>query len=152
MGIMTLVGDDSLVINDYPIHTDFQDGDTCTIDFPNDLFSMATGKNKNTIYAKNEAGSNFSMTFSIGIGGKVDKFLNGLRSQQESDFVRFTLMNGAFTKVLGDGEGNVTYNQYILLGMMFKKMPGAKGNSAGDTEQGKVTYVIDGAVATRGLT
>lgn len=66
------------------------------------------------------------MTFSIGIGGKVDKFLNGLRSQQESDFVRFTLMNGAFTKVLGDGEGNVTYNQYILLGMMFKKMPGAK--------------------------
>lgn len=152
MAIMTLVGDDSLVINDYPIHTDLQNGDTVTIDFPNDLFSMATGKNKNTIYAKNEAGANFSLTFNIAIGGSVDKFLNGLRVQQDTDFVRFTLMNGAFTKVLGDGEGNVVYNQYILKGMMFKKFPGAKGNSAGDTEQGKVTYVIDGAVATRGLT
>lgn len=152
MAIMTLVGDDSLVINDYPIDTDFEDGDTCTIDFPNDLFSMSTGKNKNTIYAKNEAGSNFSMTFSVAKGGAVDIFLNGLRVQQDSDFVRFTLMNGAFTKVLGDGEGNVKEDQYILKGMMFKKNPGAKGNSAGDTEQGKTTYIIDGAVATRGLT
>lgn len=152
MGIMTLVGDDSLVINDYPIHTDFEDGDTCTIDFPNDLFGMSTGKNKNTIYAKNEAGANFSMTFSVAKGGAVDIFLNGLRVQQDTDFVRFTLMNGAFTKVLGDGEGNVKEDQYILKGMMFKKMPGTKGNAAGDTEQGKTTYVIDGAVATRGLT
>lgn len=46
MGIMTLVGDDSLVINDYPIHTDFQDGDTCTIDFPNDLFLWQQVKTK----------------------------------------------------------------------------------------------------------
>lgn len=152
MGIMTLVGNDSLVINDFPIHTEFVDGDNFTIDFPNDLFTMATGKNKNTIYAKNEAGSNFSCTFSVSIGGFVDKFLNGLRVQQDTDFVRFSLMNGAFTKTVGDGNGNVSYNQYILKGMMFKKIPGAKGNVSGDTEQGKVTYVLDGALATRGLT
>lgn len=152
MSIMTLVGDDSFLINDYPIQTEFTEGDTCVIDFPNDLFSMSTGKNKNTIYAKNEAGSNFSCTFSVAMGGFVDKFLNGLRVQQEKDFIRFNLMNGVFTKAVGNGEGKVSYNQYVLKGMMFKKFPGAKGNTSGDTEQGKVTYVIDGALATRGLT
>ena len=152
MGLMSLVGDDTLVINDRPVHLEFAEGDTAVIDFPNDLVTISTGKNKNTIYAKNESGSNFDLTFSVMRGGKVDRFLNGLQVQQDEDFAGFILMTGAFTKRLGDGQGNITYDTYLLQGMVFVKPVPAKGNISGDTEQGKATYTLRGALATRALT
>ena len=151
MTLYNLVGDDSLIINNRPIQLEFSEGDTATIDFPNELVSIATGKNKNTIYAKNEGGSNFDLTFNIMRGGLIDKFLNGLQVQQNEDFTGFTLMTGAFTKVLGDGEGHRTYDTYLLKGMVFVKNVPVKGNVSGDTEQGKATYTLRGAVATRAL-
>lgn len=151
MGLTNMTGDDSFIINDRPIHPDFAGGDTVTIDFPNDLVSIETGKNKNTVYAKNETGSNFTVTFNIMRGGNVDKFLNGLRIKQDKDFVLFDLMNGAFTKRIGNGQGRAIYDNYVLLGMVFQKNPSAKGNVAGDVEQGKIQYVLIGSVATRGI-
>lgn len=151
MGLMSLVGDDTLVINNRPVHLEFSEGDTATIDFPNELVSMATGKNKNTIYAKNESGNNFNLNFSVVRGGTVDRFLNGLRVQQDDDFVAFSLMDGAFTKRIGDGKGNVKYDTYLLEGMAFVKPVATKGNVSGDTEQGKATYALRGALATRAI-
>lgn len=151
MALTNMTGDDSLVINDRPIHPDFAGGDTVTIDFPNDLLSIETGKDGNTVYAKNETGSNFTCTFNIMRGGAVDKFLNGLFIQQNRDFVAFNLMNGAFVKRLGNGEGKITYDNYVLRGMAFQRGINAKGNVAGDVEQGKVQYVLIGAIATRGI-
>ena len=149
--INNMVGDDTFVINDKPIHPDFAGGDTITITFPNDMVTLETGKNKNTVYAKNEQGSNFEVNFNIMRGGSVDKFLAGLVANQERDFIGFQLMNGAFTKRVGDGTGRVTYDTYVLRGMVFTKYPEMKGNVAGDVEQGKTTYVLKGAVATRGI-
>lgn len=151
MGLTNMTGDDSFIINDRPIHPDFAGGDTVTIDFPNDLVSIETGKNKNTIYAKNETGSNFTCTFNVMRGGAVDKFLNGLRIEQDKDFVLFNLMNGAFTKRIGNGQGRAIYDNYVLLGMAFQKNPPAKGNTSGDVEQGKIQYTLIGSVATRGI-
>lgn len=151
MALTSLVGDDSLIINNRPIQLEFADGDTATIEFPNELFSMSTGKDKNTIYAKDESGSNFNLNFSVMRGGSVDKFLNGLMVQQDEDFAGFTLMTGAFTKVLGNGEGRRTYDTYLLKGMMFVKNVDGKGNVNGDTEQGKASYALRGSVATRSL-
>lgn len=127
MGLNVLTGDDTLIINERPLHLEFAEGDTATLDFPNDLVSISTGKNKNTIYAKNEAGSNFTLTINIMRGGLVDKFLNGLQVQQNDDFVGFELMTGAFTKVLGDGNGRRTYDTYLLKGMVFQKKCTYKG-------------------------
>lgn len=151
MGLTNMTGDDSFVINDRPIHPEFTGGDTVTIEFPNDLVTIETGKNKNTIYAKNETGSNFTVTFNVMRGGSVDKFLNGLRIEQDRDFVLFTPMNATFTKRLGNGEGRAIYDNYVLLGMVFSKNPAVKGNVAGDTEQGKIQYTMIGSVATRGI-
>lgn len=148
---MSLTGDDTLVINNRPIHIEFAEGDTATIDFPNELVSMSTGKNKNTIYAKNEAGNNFDLVFSVMRNGSVDRFLNGLQAQQDDDWAGFVLMDGAFTKRLGDGQGNVSYDTYILEGMVFVKKVPTKGNVNGDTEQGKVQYALRGALATRAI-
>ena len=151
MGLMSLTGDDTLVINNRPIHIEFAEGDTATIDFPNELVSMSTGKNKNTIYAKNEAGNNFDLVFSVMRNGAVDRFLNGLQAQQDDDWAGFVLMDGAFTKRLGDGQGNVSYDTYILEGMIFVKKVSTKGNVSGDTEQGKAQYTLRGALATRAI-
>lgn len=152
MTLFSLVGDDTLVLNNRPIHLEFSEGDTATIDFPNELVNIATGKNKNTIYAKNESGNNFDLTFSVMRGGSVDRFLNGLKVQQDDDWAAFTLLDGAFTKRLGDGKGNVVYDTYLLEGMAFVKPVPVKGNASGDTEQGKATYILRGALAVRALT
>ena len=146
-----MVGDDTFVINGRPVHPEFAEGDTVTIEFPNDLCTVTTGKDGNTIYAKNEAGSNFDCTFTVMRGGSVDKFLNGLLAQQNDDFVAFATMEGAFTKRLGDGTGKVHYDTYVLRGMVFTKNVATKGNVSGDAEQGKTVYTLKGALAIRGI-
>lgn len=151
MAIQTLTGEDVFLINDYPLMADTANGDIVTIDFPNDLATMTTGKNKNTIYAKNEAGSNIDITCKLMRGGKADKFLNGLQAQQERDFVGFTLMNGAFVKRLGDGAGNITYDTYNIQGMIFTKAVPGKASPDGDGDQATATYTMKAAVATRGI-
>lgn len=151
MTLFNLVGDDTFIINDRPIQFEFADGDTCTIDFPTEKCTMTTGKDGNTIYALNAAGTNFDCVFTVMRGGNADKFLNGLQSQQDRDFVAFPLMNGSFTKRVGDGEGNVHYDTYTLRGMVFTKNVPVKGNVSGDAEQGKSTYTLKGATTVRGI-
>ena len=151
MALTTLTGDDVFIINDKPLILDTANGDIVTIDFPNDLVTLTTGKNTNTIYAKNEAGSQVDVTCRVMRGSQTDKDLNGLMSKQERDFVGFTLMNGAFVKRLGDGTGRVTYDTYTLSGMVFTKKSGAKANTDGDGDQAVVTYTLKAALATRGL-
>ena len=151
MTMFCMAGDDTFLINDRPIHMEFAEGDTCTIDFPNELVTLTTGKNKNTIYAKNEAGSNVDCVFTVIKGGSVDKFLNGLLVQQERDFAAFELMTGSFTKRLGDGQGNITYDTYTLRGLVFTKNVATKGSSSGDAEQAKSVYTLKGALAVRGI-
>lgn len=151
MSINNMVGEDTLVINDYPIHPDFAGGDNVTITFPNELVTLETGKNKNTIYAKNETGSNVEITINVMRGSSADKKLSGLLATQERDFIGFELMNGAFTKRVGNGTGKVTYDTYVLRGLVFTKFPEMKANVSGDAEQGKTSYTLRGALAVRGI-
>ena len=151
MTAFSLTGDDSFILGAKAIQNDLADGDTVTIEFPDDLVSMVTGKNQNTIYALNESGNNFEVNFSILRGGAIDKYLNGLLVKQQQDFVSTVLLTGSFTKRLGDGYGKVSYDTYTLRGMVFTKKPSTKGNVSGDTEQGKVQYTLRGALAVRGI-
>ena len=151
MTMFCMAGDDTFLINDRPIHMEFAEGDTCTIDFPNEIVTVTTGKNKNTIYAKNEAGCNVDCQFNVVKGGNADKFLNSLLVQQERDFAAFALMTGSFTKRLGDGSGNITYDTYTLRGLVFTKYVPTKGSASGDAEQAKSVYTLKGALAIRGI-
>jgi len=151
MALTTLTGEDVFIINDKPLMLDTANGDIVTIEYSNDLVTLTTGKNTNTIYAKNESGSQVDITCKVMRGSGTDKFLNGLISQQERDFVGFTLMNGAFVKRLGDGVGKVSFDTYSLTGMAFTKKPGAKANTEGDGDQATVTYTMKAALATRGI-
>ena len=149
--IFNLVGDDSFLINDYPLITDTANGEVVTITFPSELVTVTTGKNKNTIYAKNEAGNQVDVECKLMRGSKADRFLNGLLANQENDFVAFNLMNGAFVKRLGNGQGKVTYDNYVLTGLVFVKKPDVSANTEGGDEQATITYNLKGALATRGI-
>ena len=151
MALQTLTGEDTFLLNDKPLMLDTANGDIVTIDFPDELFKLTIGKNGNAIYAKNESGSQSDIVIKIMRGSPTDKFLNGLLANQERDFVGFTLMNGAFVKRLGDGEGGVHYDTYSLQGMMFTKNVGGKANTEGDGDQATTTYNLKAASAIRGI-
>lgn len=144
-----LTGDDSLIIDDIDINKDFPNGDTAVIDFQNNLAGMATGKDLNTVFAKDESGNNFRMTIRVLRNSKSDIYLNGKQILQTEDFPAFVLLTGSFSKRLGDGLGKVTYDGYTLNGMIFEKKVPAKANLNGDTEQGVSTYVMIGAAGQR---
>ena len=69
---MTLTGEDTIILNE-AVLTDLADGDVGTLDFPNDIMAMSTGKNKNTIFAKDESGCNAELVIRVPRGSSDDK-------------------------------------------------------------------------------
>ena len=150
MAIYALTGNDDLFINDVPIN-DLTDGSTVTITFPNEKMGASTGKNGNTVYATNEQGKNAQMELRVVAGSKSDAFLNGLSIQQDRDLPTYSLMNGSFSKRVGDGSGNVKRINYTLLGGVFRQNIDAQENLQGDTEQGTALYRLFFASAQRAI-
>ena len=151
MGIKTITGADTLTIFDRVL-TQLADGDVTNITFPNELVTMKTGKNKNTIYAKNESGNNCELTIRVNRGSDDDKFLNSKKLLQDTgDFPSFVLASGQFVKRLGDGLGNVTKDIYNLEGGVFTKSLDVKENLEGDATQAVAVYTMKFALAARAL-
>ena len=92
MTLMTLTGEDTIIINNVPL-IDLADGDVGSLTFPNDVMAMSTGKNKNTIFAKDEAGCNAELVVRVPRASSTDKRLNGLFQSQENNFTGFVLIN-----------------------------------------------------------
>lgn len=151
MATFALTGNDSLLINDRVIH-DFTDGSTIEIAYQNDRIGISTGKDDNTVFSDNRQGGNAVLTLRILRGSTDDAFFNGLSVQQERDLPAFTLLNGSFSKRIGDGQGNITYDNFTLLGGAFQRYPDTQENLQGDTEQGTTVYQIIFAKAQRALT
>ena len=147
--IFSLTGDDTIIINDLPLN-DFPDGDIATLELPNNLMEIQTGKNGNTVFALDEAGNNATLTLRVLLSSNDDKRLNGLIPLSES-FASYVLLTGSVVKQIGDGQGNVSYNTYLLQGGMIQKKPAVKSNVNGDTQQAVVEYVIQFANAARAI-
>lgn len=148
--IQSITGSDTLVINDRVLN-DLADGDNSVIVFPNNLVEVKTGKNKNTVFVKNETGNNAEMTLRIMRGSADDAFLQQLLTSMESDFSSFTLLSGTFVKKIGDGAGTLKRDEYTLSGGVFTKKVDGKENVEGDTEQAIAIYTIRFAIAKRGI-
>lgn len=149
MSTYTLTGDDTIIINDQPLK-DFPDGDIATLDLPNNLMEVATGKNGNTIFALNEAGNNATLTVRVLMSSNDDKRLNGLVPPSDG-FASYILLTGSVVKQVGDGAGNISYNTYLLQGGMVQKKPAIKSNVNGDAQQAVVEYTIVFANAARAI-
>lgn len=149
MATYTLTGDDVIIINDLPLN-DFPDNDIATLEVPNNLMEISTGKDGNTVFALNEAGNNATLTLRVLMSSGDDKRLNGLIPSSEG-FARTILLSGSVVKQVGDGAGNVSYNTYLLGGGMIQKKPSIKSNVNGDVQQAVVEYVIQFANAARAI-
>lgn len=151
MSAISLTGKDTIKINGR-ILNDFVDGDTATVTFPNDITEVKTGKNGNSVYAFKYSGRQFEMTLRLLRGGSDDKFMNGLYSNLINAPQLFQLMVGEFTKVIGDGLGNITNDVYSLSGLTFKAEPEVKENTDGDTAQAVTEWKLKGTNAPRSIT
>lgn len=148
MSTIALSGADTININNR-ILADMADGDIATLTFPNEIAQVKTGKNGNSIYGLNESGKQADLVLRVIRGSADDKFLNELMVQQQSNFAGVTLMIGEIVKKVGDGQGNVANDTYILSGGIFTKQVEAKVNVEGDTEQSICIYNIKFSNAPR---
>ena len=149
MTTYALTGDDIVIINDIPV-VDFADGTIGTLDVPNDLFAMSTGKNGNTIFALDEKGNNATLTLRILMSSGDDKRFNGMIPESKG-FASTVLANGSVVKQVGDGKGNLSYNTYLLRGGMISKKPNMSVDVAGNTDQAVVEYTFQFASADRSI-
>lgn len=148
MAVKAITGKDTLTLFDRVIN-DTADADLTNITFPNDLFTVKTGKNENTLYALNAEGKNCELTLRLVRGSDDDKFMQSKISEMLRDPASFTLATGQLVKRIGNGEGGVTRDVYNLDGGIFTKLVEGKENSDGDIEQAVATYTMRFALATR---
>lgn len=150
MSIFALTGNDTVILNERVIK-DMADGSIVEIAYQNERVGITTGKNDNTIYAENRTGSNAVLTLRVIRGSADDRWLNGLSIQQNRDLPSFVLLRGAFTKRVGNGFGEISYDNYVLIGGVFQNYPDTQENLQGETEQGSTVYTIIFSRAERAL-
>lgn len=141
-------GSDTLTLWDR-VFTDFADGDNFAITYPEDLVMASTGKNENTIFAKNEKGNNGLITMRLLRGSPDDRYMQKKQAESDRDFAATVLANGEFVKRMGDGTGSVINDTYRLQGGMINKRVEAKENVSGDTDQAIAIYTMTFASAKR---
>lgn len=151
MSTVALSGADTININNR-VFSGLADGNAVELTFPNNIASVKTGKNGNSIYGLNETGKQCEVKIRLIRGSADDKFMNNLLTQQQANFAGFVLMIGQFIKKLGDGQSNITSDTYILSGGVFDKQVEAKMNVEGDTEQSVSIYMLKFSNAPRVLT
>lgn len=151
MSSVALTGNDTIIVNGR-VMSDLADQDIATLGFPNEVASLKTGKNGNSIYSLNETGKQADLVLRIVKGSNDDKFLNGIMASQEINFAGFILLSGEFVKKIGDGQGNITKDTYIMSGGIFVNQIDAKSNTEGDTEQSVSIYKMKFSNAPRILT
>jgi len=151
MTTVAMSGNDTIIINNRII-SDLADGNCVELTFPNDVASVKTGKNGNSIYGLNEMGKQADVKIRIIRGSSDDKFLNGLQSNQALNFAGFVLLTAQFIKKIGDGTGKVTSDTYIPTGGVFTKAVEALSNVEGDSTQSVAVYTMRFGNAPRALT
>ena len=151
MGFTALSGQDTIILNNY-VFTGLGDGNYVELTFPNEIANVKTGKNGNSIFGFNESGKQCEVKMRVLRGSADDKFLNNLLAQQQANFAGTVLLQGQFIKKIGDGQGNVTSDTYIVSNGVFTKVPEAKSNAEGETEQSLVIWMMKFTNAPRVLT
>lgn len=141
MGAVALSGNDTIIINNQVL-TDLADGNCVEMTFPNDIANVKIGKNGNAIYGLNTTGQMSEVKIRILRGSGDDKFILNLLINQQNNFAGTVLAFGQFIKKIGDGQGNITSDTYVMAGGVFTKIPEAKTNVEGEPEQSVAVYTI----------
>lgn len=148
MNTVSMTGNDSLII-DNTLIDDLADGDSFDLTFPDDIATVTIGKDGNAIFSKNESGNRAEGVIRVLRGSPKDKYLNQKLNLQQQNFAGTVLMNGEFIKKVGNGQGLVTSDTYLLQGGLFTKYVPGKTNSTGDAETSISIYTVQFAKAGR---
>ena len=151
MSVVALSGQDTIIINNY-LFVGLADANYIELSFPNEIASVKTGKNGNSIYGFNESGKQCEVKLRIVRASADDKFMNNLLAQQQANFSGTVLLQGQFVKKIGDGQGNITSDTYIMSGGIFIKIPEGKSNAEGETEQSLALYTLKFSNSPRVIT
>jgi len=149
--IQSLTGADVIQL-DGRILSDLIDGDTVLLEFPNNIGAVKTGKNGNSIFAFNATGMNVNVTIRLVMSSPDDKYIQGRLQEWIADPSAFIPFVGQFVKRVGDGAGNISQNIYNLSGGIPTKIPAAKTNQEGDTEQSVSVYNLSFSNGQRQIT
>lgn len=151
MAGVALTGSDTISLQNH-VFNNLADGDCVKVDFPNDVANAKVGKNGNAIFALNEEGRLAEVEMRVLRGSDDDKFLNQILSNQQNNFPGTVLLFGQFVKKVGDGQGNITNDIYILGSGIVRKGVPAKDNVSGEVEQSVAVWMFKFAKAIRVLT
>lgn len=151
MASVAMSGSDTITINNH-IFDNLTTGNCVELTFPSDIAQVKTGKNGNSIYGLNETGRQCEVKIHVLRASDDDKFLNGLLAQQQNNFAGFPLMIGQFIKKIGDGQGNITSDTYVMSGGVFTKQVEGKTNTEGETDQSIAMYTIKFSNSPRAIT
>jgi hypothetical protein len=148
---VAMSGNDTIQINNRVL-ANLAEGNVVELTFPNDIATVKTGKNGNSVYGLNESGRQAEVKIRVLRGSDDDKFLNNLNLLQQNNFAGTVLMNGQFIKKIGDGLGNIGSDNYIMSGGVFTKFVEAKSNVEGESEHSVSMFTINFSSAIRVLT
>jgi hypothetical protein len=143
-----LTGNDVIKLDDRNL-VNLADGDCVTLEFPNEIGNVKTGKNGNSLFAFNNSGLNVKVKLRMLIGSPDDKYMNSRLAEWINDPAAFTLFTGQFVKRTGDGNGTVQSVTYNVSGGIPTKIPAAKENAEGDTEQAVIVWELTFSNAPR---
>lgn len=141
MPVYALTGNDTIQVGGRVLKN-FGDGDVAKIAFPNDLVAVKRGKNGNSVFNLMASGAQSNVELRLLRGSPDDAYLNGLLIQMRADLPTFVLLDGYFVKRIGDGQGNITYDTYLMAGGVFVKIPEAAENTEGATDPALAIYLL----------
>lgn len=150
MATFALVGSDTIKINQR-LMTDLPHGEVAKVTYETDLATVKTGKNGNTIFAQNASGFAASMELKVMRGSADDKFMQSLLTSYRANPTGYVLINSELVKRVGDGQGNVTADTYVLTGGVPSKQIEVMSQVEGDVEQAVCTYSLKFAYSERAI-
>ncbi len=143
MGIYVITANDTLTVTGMfngkmttQNFTTLADKSVVHMDFPNELWNIAIGKNKNAIFSFIQKGNLSEMDLRPLLGNADHAFLLAQITQAQNNPPGVILLTGTFSKILGDGAGNPIRVNYTLSGGVVSKLPPLTENVEGETDQG----------------
>lgn len=146
-GVFNITSNDTLLLKGLvngslvsQLFTTLSDKSTVNVTVPNDLVNVVVGKNGNAVFAAIKRGQIGDMELRPLMANADHVFLNAQLAQWLANPTAFVLLNGIFTKVLGDGLGNVRRFSYTLNGGVVVKNIDAVENVEGETDQAVAVF------------
>lgn len=136
---------DIIVVEDYSgdwILSDFADGTVAELTAPNELSTITTGYNGNSLGSHNEPGRQRELNLRLVKGSNDDKRLNKAYNMWKNRDLRFRPLKMSFTKNVAHTDGSVTVDTVECFFGLPTGQPSQMQDTAGNTEQVISIYTI----------